>query len=74
MSLEPTSLNDTVPRLARSLTLTRAVLYGLGGLRLALAFYALVGIDEGRWVSQTPQRHPSCCQVSDMESQEGSQS
>lgn len=43
MSLEPTLLNDTVPRLARSLTLTHAVLYGLG-VTIGAGIYVLVGI------------------------------
>lgn len=47
MSIETSSLNASAPRLARSLTLTHAVLYGLG-VTIGAGIYVLVGIAAGR--------------------------
>lgn len=47
MSIEPALLNASAPRLARSLTLTHAVLYGLG-VTIGAGIYVLVGIAAGR--------------------------
>jgi APA family basic amino acid/polyamine antiporter len=47
MSFQSVSTRDTAPRLARSLTLTHAVLYGLG-VTIGAGIYVLVGIAAGR--------------------------
>ena len=47
MSVQPIAAQDVSPRLVRSLTLTHAVLYGLG-VTIGAGIYVLVGIAAGR--------------------------
>ena len=47
MSVQPVATRDASPRLVRSLTLTHAVLYGLG-VTIGAGIYVLVGLAAGR--------------------------
>ena len=53
MSVQATATRDAAPRLVRSLTLTHAVLYGLG-VTIGAGIYVLVGIAAGRSGMHTP--------------------